>query len=251
MAAPTRRERLRAATVDEIKRAARRLLVADGPAAMSLRAIAREMGMTAPALYRYFPSHDALMDELCADLNTELTAELERARDAVPDQPPGARLVATCRAFRCWAVTHPAEFSFIFANTRRAEAGSPQSGECWSKDRHSAAYEAARRFGRVFMDLIVELWSTHRFPVLDAAEIPEDLRRELERFCEVAGLDDVPVGVAYVFLSGWVRLYGLVALEVFGHLEFAVQDVTALFEAEIAAMAREFRLPVGGADAAP
>src|SRR6266545_499844 len=93
MTAPTRRERMRAATLDEIKQTARQLLIDDGPAAISLRAIAREMGMTAPALYRYFTSHEALLDGLGGDLKDELIGELEQARDAVPpDQVgPGCR----------------------------------------------------------------------------------------------------------------------------------------------------------------
>src|SRR3974390_1590856 len=68
----TRRDRMRAATVDEIIQTARRLLVESGPEAMSLRAIAREMGMTAPGLYRYFASHEELLRHVCASIFTEL-----------------------------------------------------------------------------------------------------------------------------------------------------------------------------------
>ncbi|HEY6276068.1 MAG TPA: helix-turn-helix domain-containing protein, partial [Streptosporangiaceae bacterium] len=63
----SRRDRVRAATADEIKQTARRILMAEGPDGVSLRAIAREMGMTAPALYRYFGSHDELIKHVCAD----------------------------------------------------------------------------------------------------------------------------------------------------------------------------------------
>src|SRR5882672_12208641 len=75
----TRRERLRTATVAEIKSLARRLLMAGGPHAFSLRAIARDMGMTAPAIYRYFPSLDALVAELAEDLYDELREATEAA----------------------------------------------------------------------------------------------------------------------------------------------------------------------------
>ncbi|MGH3655291.1 MAG: TetR/AcrR family transcriptional regulator [Micromonosporaceae bacterium] len=249
MAAPTRRERLRAATVDEIKQTARRLLVSDGPAAISLRAIARDMGMTAPALYRYVPSHEALMDGVCADLKSELIAELERARDAVPAERLGARIQATCRAFRDWAVGHPAEFSLMFASTTRAPDETPPESADWLGGAHGAhgvaRHDAAVRFGRVFLDLIVELWRRRPFPVIDPEVFPAELRDQLERF--VAGAElEVPIGVAYVFLSGWVRLYGLVALEVFGHLDFAVGNVEPLFEAEIGAMAAQLDLTLDG-----
>ncbi|HEX6937099.1 MAG TPA: helix-turn-helix domain-containing protein, partial [Actinomycetes bacterium] len=71
-AAPTRRERVRDATVREIRRTARSLLVDQGPDALTLRAIAREMGMTAPALYRYFASHEEIVEALCQDVLDEI-----------------------------------------------------------------------------------------------------------------------------------------------------------------------------------
>src|SRR5688572_16321262 len=82
-AAVTRRARARDATTAEIKATARRLLVEEGPAALTLRAIAREMGMTAPALYRYFGSHEEIVGGLCWDVLAEITATLEQARDTV------------------------------------------------------------------------------------------------------------------------------------------------------------------------
>src|ERR1700745_3274247 len=85
---PSRRDRLRAATIDEIIQTARQLLVKDGPQAVSLRAIAREMGMTAPGLYRYFGSHEELLRHVCAGIFTELGARLPRAIEAAAP-PPG------------------------------------------------------------------------------------------------------------------------------------------------------------------
>ena len=76
---PSRRDRLRAATTEEIIQTARRLLVASGPEAISLRAIAREMGMTAPGLYRYFGSHEELLRHVCASIFTELGEDIRRA----------------------------------------------------------------------------------------------------------------------------------------------------------------------------
>src|SRR3954447_17743823 len=81
---PSRRDRLRAATVDEIKQAARTLLVREGQQAVTLRAIARDMGLTAPALYRYYPSLERLLGGLIADLYHELSDALEAARDRAP-----------------------------------------------------------------------------------------------------------------------------------------------------------------------
>src|SRR5258705_7881123 len=88
---PTRRERLRTATVAEIKDHGRRLLTNGGPTAISLRAIARDMGMTAPAIYRYFPSLEALVHELTEDLYDELRENIEAARDALAAADPLTR----------------------------------------------------------------------------------------------------------------------------------------------------------------
>ena len=77
--ASSRRDRVRAATTQEIKQTARRILVSHGSEAVSLRAIAREMGMTAPALYRYFGSHEELIKHVIADIFTELTDDLRAA----------------------------------------------------------------------------------------------------------------------------------------------------------------------------
>src|SRR4051812_44586825 len=103
---PTRRERLRGAAVAEIKQTARKLLVEGGPPAISLRAIARHMGMTAPAIYRYFPSLDALVIELTGEICDELSGLVEAARDEAPADEPLLQLAAMARAFRAWSLAH-------------------------------------------------------------------------------------------------------------------------------------------------
>src|SRR5215831_7531756 len=104
---PSRRDRLRAATIEEIIQTARQLLVKDGPEAVSLRAIAREMGMTAPGLYRYFGSHEELLRHVCGSIFTELGEDIYQAIHAAApheDAPHDAdavkltlKLVAACR----------------------------------------------------------------------------------------------------------------------------------------------------------
>ncbi len=90
----TRRERVRAATIDEIKEIARRHIAEKGAAALSLRAIAREMGMTSPALYRYFASRDDLVTALIVDAYNSLADALEAARDACEEADHAGRLAA-------------------------------------------------------------------------------------------------------------------------------------------------------------
>ena len=281
----SRRDRVRAATVTEIKDTARRILVAEGPDGLSLRAIAREMGMTAPALYRYFPSREDLIGALIADLYDELTAAISTAAgtagwtagdptrgiaaDAAPGAPgdpargiaadaapgaagdpargtagdaaggvtggtagvagetgggdPRAGITAASRAFRAWALAHPREFGLLF--------GSPIPGiDAHSDD--SPAGLASERFGQVFGDLVARIYLASPFPVPAEDEMDPELRRQLRDWC--SGLPvELPVGAGQVFLSCWIRLYGMVAMEVFGHVQFALPDAEPLFEAEL------------------
>ncbi|MBO4208087.1 TetR/AcrR family transcriptional regulator [Micromonospora echinofusca] len=243
MTAPTRRERLRTATVTEIKDGARRLLVTGGPEAVSLRAIARDMGMTAPAIYRYFPSLEALVAAVAGDLYDELRSTIEAARDGAGDEPVG-QLIAMARAFRNWSVTHPAEFGLLF--------GAPTPGldafvaGCGDADHPGA------RFGAVFAQPLLDLWQRTPF----RTPPPEVIRQRLGDRLEPLRLShgEIPIEVAYTFLAGWTRLYGLVAMEVFRQLTWAVTEPEALFESEMAMFldelgnSRQVLPPAGSAD---
>lgn len=225
---PSRRDRLRAATIDEIIQTARQLLVKDGPEAVSLRAIAREMGMTAPGLYRYFGSYEELVRHLCAGIFTELGADIHRAIEAaVPpagqaDDPQAkltVKMVAACREFRRWALNHKDEFALLF--------GVPVPG--LDDGRFDIAEQCALEFAGTFYVLFLELWNATRFPVPADADIDPVLRRQLGRFGEKLGTN-APDGAILVFLRCWTLLYGAVSMEVFGHLGFALDDPAPMFE---------------------
>jgi len=240
--AATRRERLREGTVADIKRTARELLVYGGPSAISLRAIARTLGMSAAALYRYFPSLEALVMELAGDLYDELReAVTAAARDATADgggagsgaeADPWAvaavRLGAMARAYRAWSLGHPAEFALIFGNPVPGIA--ELEDDCLSPDHPGA------RLGAAFLEPFVALWRSGDASVRHAP----DLGASTAPLVAVHG-EDLPAGALAAFLAGWTRLYGLVAMEVFGHLRWAVTDVSPLFEAELAAFMRDLR----------
>jgi AcrR family transcriptional regulator len=218
---PTRRERLRTATVSDIKNAARALVVAHGPGAISLRAIARELGMSAPALYRYFPSLEALVMAVCSDVYDELHA----AVTAAGEEPEGAgpKLLAMARAFRTWSVGHPPEFALLF--------GSPVPGVAELEDDCEDLDHPAARVGAAFLEPFAEVWRQ-----LTPPSVPDD--PQLTRALAIHGDVLEPAGM-YAFLAAWSRLYGLVALEVFGHLRWALTDVEPLFEAELEAFVRQ------------
>lgn len=227
--APSRRDRVRAATADEIKQTARRILVAEGPEACSLRAIARKMGMTAPALYRYFDSREDLIKHVVADIFTEIAGGIHAAIEAAGQDSGGdmvAKLVAACGEFRSWSLGHKEEFGLLF--------GTPLPGlEAVHDD---VIDDCAAKFSGEFLALFLELWRKHPFPVPGDDQIDPSLREQLAHYRELLGAD-LPLGAGLTFLRCWVRLYGMVSLEVFGHLHFALDDAAPMFEITLAELA--------------
>jgi AcrR family transcriptional regulator len=225
----SRRDRVRAATTEEIRQTARRILVEHGPDAVSLRAIAREMGMTAPALYRYFGSREELTRYVVGDIFTEVTDDISAAIHAADTASAGdmtAKMLAACREFRRWSLSHRDEFALIF--------GSPLSGV--DDGRGDFADECGRKFAGTFFGLFLELWQRHPFPVAEPAEIDAGLRAQLERFRRTIGTD-IPLGAMLAFLRCWMRLYGAVSTEIFGHLGFALDDPAPMFEITLGELA--------------
>jgi AcrR family transcriptional regulator len=220
----SRRDRLRAATAEEIISTARRLLVRSGPDAVTLRAIAREMGMTAPGLYRYFDNREELVRHICASIFTELGSDIGQAIQgaaAGSDQVTKLtlKMVAACQEFRRWSLNHQAEFSLLF--------GVPLPG--LDDGRYDIADECALAFAGTFFALFLELWTTVPFPVPAAADIDSGLHDQLVRYRDALGTD-IPVGAVLTFLRCWMLLYGAVAMEVFGHIRFALEDPAPMFE---------------------
>jgi AcrR family transcriptional regulator len=226
-ATPTRRDRQRTATVAEIKESARRLLVTGGPAAISLRAIARDMGMTAPAIYRYFESLDALVLVIVTDLFEELRSSVEQIAAAHAGDDPLTRVAHMARGFRRWSLDHPAEFALMF--------GSPVPGVtqfaalCGPANSGSPVNDAGARFGETFFTVLDEFHRAHPIQVT-LPDLPDQV---FQPYVEMFG-DRFPMPVVYLFISAWTRLYGIVAMEVFGHLQWAVTDVEPVFELELA-----------------
>ena len=229
--AGSRRERAREATTAEIKETARNLLVGSGPEAVTLRAIAREMGMSAPALYRYFASHEELLEAVREDVLAEITHALEAARDAAGDEPV-ERLLGACRAFRRWSLEHPREFQLVFAS-----AGEPPPLE-----RSPEECVGDLAFGAVFLGIFVEIWQRRPFLAPSESDLPAPLVSQLRVFSAAVG-DVLPLGALAAWLAGWVRLFGAVTLEVFGHLGFALTDPEPMFEAMLADMRRLLSQP--------
>lgn len=216
----SRRERLREATRVEIRTTARELLNAQGSAAVTVNAIAREMGVSGPALYRYYASHDELVGAMTADFYRELTATIVAVRDAHAADSASRRLLAMCRAMRSWALDNTPEFGWMFASPI------PDS----ERRRHDSPRRiAGQSFEQIFMAEIVQLWATDPFPVPRLEDLAPSLRDQLRDYSDKVG-DPLPPEAVHVFLTCWIRLYGLLCMEVLNQLDFAYTDLTPVFE---------------------
>lgn len=216
----SRRERLRAEAAQEIKTIALRLMAEGGPAAISLRAIAREMGMTAGALYGYYATRDDLVTELIAEVYTGLAEYEEGARDAVPKEDTAGRLLAVGTAFRLWAIGHPEEFQLIYGDAvpgyRKPEGG--------------AATAAEQRACAVLTGIVADAW-----PHVTVSDDDYAWSDFVPGFADVirASFPDLPPAAVALAMRVWGRLHGLVALEVYGHLRPQINDPAKLYRAEL------------------
>lgn len=232
---PDRREVQRQRTLAEIRDTARQQLAVTGAAGLSLRAVAREMGLTAPALYRYYDDRDALLSALIVDAFTGLTTAMQVARATQPE--PGRRLAAMCLVYRDWAIGHPHEFALVF--------GTPVPGFAAPEEGPTA--EAGARFGGVFQTEFAGVWEATRFV------LPEQGRNAtLDRELTLAGQEcgpPLPAGAMQVFLSSWGRLHGLISLELFGQLGWVgLSDAGALFRADLGELLRSVGVDLDAAE---
>jgi len=236
MTQAARRDRSRVDTDQSIRTVARTLLVSRGRQGVTLRAIAREMGITAPALYRYYESFEDLIRHVCTDICADLAAELTAGLAAVPDEDTAGQVFAVCRGFRAWAVRHPQEFSLVFATP------ASQPVDC-----------APDPFGQVFLTVAARVLAAQHLAIPPDQDVPEKLRGDLAEFRAAlittlaeTGIDLpehlFPLGAAYTMLRFWVRLYGQVALEVFGRFPSPVSAPELLFESMVAELAAEIGL---------
>ncbi|WP_345359316.1 TetR/AcrR family transcriptional regulator [Saccharopolyspora cebuensis] len=215
----TRRDRLREQLTQDIKRSARRIMVEHGPPGLTLSSIARAVAVTPPALYRYYDDLDDIVANLATDLVTELVEKMSAAIDAEPPNDLAARLRAATCTFRQWSVEHPVEYGLLFG-APNAPAG-----------KVPAAFSSdwVVRLADVWGPLVAEAWRRNGFPVPDEDAIDPELLEQLGKYGEVTGQSGLPAGVLVVFLDCWRQVYGAVCLEVFGHMGPAITDHEPLF----------------------
>ncbi len=214
--APTARDRARAELTDEIKAVARRHLVEHGSAALSLRAVAREVGMVSSAVYHYFPSRDELLTALIVDAYNAVGAAAEDALAAHRRRGPGARWLGVSQAIRAWALAHPHEYALIY--------GSPVLGYAAPPD----TIDPASRVALALLQIVVDGVATGKIADRDASSIPRVVHADFAGLRELAapGVSDAVLSRT---LLAWSQLFGSISLEMFGHLHNVIHDYDAYF----------------------
>jgi AcrR family transcriptional regulator len=231
--APTRRERQREATYAEIVRTSRELL-ADGTE-LSLRAVAGRMGMTAPALYRYVGSYQELVDLVAFEVDKAATVRFAEAADALPEDDYAGRLVASVTEFRMWALANPREFSLAFANP-------VADAQCVRRELLTISNS-----GHLMTGQMRALWEHNHHPIPALEELPPSVRESVLDPLIPAKVDDLAIedrGLVWLYQQGWTTLYGVVALEVFGHMDPRIIESGEMYVHVV----REFAPKLGLAD---
>lgn len=233
MSAPSIRSRLRNELTAEIKAAARRQLAREG-ANLSLRAVAREMGMVSSAVYRYFPSRDDLLTALIIDCYNELGAAVEEAVERVVQ--PGRvldRWLAFGHSVRDWALAHPAEYALIY--------GSPVPGYRAPQDTIGPAARPTDLLLRLLAD---GARSGELRPKGSGGPslMPATVAAELDRMREQISMD-VPANLLARGLTVWVQLFGLINFELFGRFNGLIEQARPdFFDYQLRVMARHLGL---------
>ncbi len=197
--------------------------------ALSLRSVADVLGMAPSAIYRYFPSREALITALCIDSYNELADYLEESlqvteadTNTIKSAPNliAAQWKTLCRSYRSWGMEHPGEFALLF--------GPSQLDEVTDID---ATVTAARRFGDLGLQLFIKGLETGVIvPPQDTTKYFATLKPTFANsILSVTQKEptDFPIGL---LLSGWVNIHGVICLEIFGFLATMITDTKTFFE---------------------
>ncbi|MEU2124884.1 TetR/AcrR family transcriptional regulator [Nocardia niwae] len=228
MSAQSLRARVRAEMIEEIKAAARERLAVDG-ANLSLRGVARDMGIAASALYRYFPSRDDLLTALILEAYQALAADAEAADARPPATDLRGRWMAVCSSVRDWALSHPAEYGLLY--------GSPVPGYAAPEDTVAPAAAVVLRLAAIAQAGVKDLE-----PLPLSAPLPAPVQADLRRLIEQQS-SDLPEDVLDRVFVGWTQLFGLINFEVFGRLHGLVDARADYFGHHMNVMADLVGLP--------
>lgn len=220
-----RRERQHAAVRDEIKAMARTHMARDGAAALSLRAVASDLGLSSAAIYYYFPNRDELITALIVDAFRAL-GEALRAVDR-PEADIGVRLEAIMLAYRAWAVAQPAEYALLF--------GTPIPG--YHAPAEVTAPEATAAFASMG-ELFNVAYAQGRLRP-SSTPPPPSIAAHMTGWLTATG-QQIPLPVLLSTIRAWALGHGLIGLELDHQTQPIIGDAPALFAYEVRELLRQF-----------
>ncbi len=216
-----------------IKEAAWQQIAEQGAPALSLRAIARALDITAPAIYNYYPDRDALVTALIVDAYTSFGDAQLAARDALPADDLLGRLRAIGVAYRQWAITYPERYQLIF--------GTPIPGYAPPLDQ---VLPVGARALSALVSVVDALRLAGRLRMPDLPAIPPACRPVFEQWKVYGGNYDERSLLIAVLI--WARVHGMVSLEIGNHLPPLGPDGAALYECELENIKGQFIVREGG-----
>ena len=232
-ASSTRRERTRAATVEEIKATALGLMREQQTTDVRFTDIARVMGMTPPALYRYYADRDELLTALITDAYLDLGRSIAAARESRSDKDFGGRWLAAAMAYREWALREPQQFAMIL--------GLPVPG--YAAPDEGPTTEAARRAMDELAHLFVSAAQAKKLRRPLVRVVSAALTRcQKDKHPELEGI--LPPETFQAMLHAWATLHGITSLEAYGHLDWLEPEAReSLFLSTVEMVASSAGLP--------
>jgi AcrR family transcriptional regulator len=221
------RARAHAEVRGEILATARSHLAVAGASGLSLRAVARELGMVSSAVYRYVASRDELLTALIVEAYDSLGERAEQAVRRTAGSPPLDRWREATRAIREWAIERPHEYALLY--------GSPVPG-------YAAPPDTVVPGTRVSLALVAVVRDAGSAGLVRrtadgaAISVSNATRDALARLRAVGELD-LDDGVLLGVLLAWTQLFGLLSFELFGQTRGLVDDHAAFFDDAATAMA--------------
>jgi AcrR family transcriptional regulator len=212
---------------DAIKETAWKQIAEFGAPALSLRAIARELKISAPAIYNYFPDRDALVTALIIDAFISFGDSQFEARDSLPVNDRKGRFKAIGLAYRQWAHTHPQRYQLLF--------GTPIPGYQPPMEK---VFPSSARSIMGLLSVVESFRAAGKLKMTSFPEINEGYKAEYELWKTQVG-DIHPLSV-YVAMIIWSRVHGVVSLEIQGNLLLFGKKGDALYLSELDSIAREF-----------
>jgi AcrR family transcriptional regulator len=216
-------ENLRQSNYDSIKAIARQQMIAHGTAGISLRGIARDMGITAPAIYNYYPRLDDLITALLVDAFNGLADSIDSAITSAGTHRE--QLLQGSNAYRSWANANKADFQLIYGNPiPNYEAP------------REVTVPLATRPLVSFYRVMMEAYQANRLNIPpEYASVPKSIEDYVSDFLypQYPQTMEMPMSLYYLMTVLWTRIHGTVMLEIFGHLEPSLGDVDIFFEQEI------------------